>query len=62
MADRGWKRPFEDPIPLTDGEQLRTLGDAGSYIMALPAEAKAAPRWQAAAEALPCGTKPEGFD
>jgi hypothetical protein len=39
-------------IPLSDGVQLRTLGDAGSYIMALPPAAKATPQWQAAAEAL----------
>jgi hypothetical protein len=51
MAERGWKRPFEDPIPLSDGEQLRTLGEAGSYIMALPPQAKAAPQWQDAVEA-----------
>jgi hypothetical protein len=24
-ADRGWKRPFDDPIPLPRGRQLVTL-------------------------------------
>jgi hypothetical protein len=27
-ADRGWKRPFDDPIPLPRGRQLVTLDDA----------------------------------
>jgi hypothetical protein len=30
-TDRGWKRAFDDPIPLPDGE-LVTLEDAGKYI------------------------------
>src|SRR5271169_4138712 len=36
MADRGWKRPFEDPIPLPRGRQLVTLKDAADYITRLP--------------------------
>jgi hypothetical protein len=35
-ADRGWKRRFEDPIPLPRGRQLVTLRDAGNYIIKLP--------------------------
>src|SRR5258706_10732889 len=31
-ADRGWKRPFEDPIPLPRGRYLVPLEDAGKYI------------------------------
>jgi hypothetical protein len=27
MADRGWKRKFDDPIPLPRGRQLVTLED-----------------------------------
>ena len=27
----GWKRPFDDPIPLPGGRQLVTLLDAGKY-------------------------------
>jgi hypothetical protein len=34
-ADRGWKRPFDDPIPLPNGRQLLTLEDAGNYITKL---------------------------
>jgi len=32
VADRGWKRRFDDPIPLPRGRQLVTLEDAGKYI------------------------------
>jgi hypothetical protein len=28
-AANGWKRPFEEPIPLPHGRQLATLEDAG---------------------------------
>jgi hypothetical protein len=36
MADNGWQRKFEDPIPLPTGRQLVTLKDAADYIMKLP--------------------------
>jgi hypothetical protein len=36
MADAGWRRPFDDPIPLPSGRQLVTLKDAGNYITKLP--------------------------
>jgi hypothetical protein len=29
VANRGWKREFDDPIPLPSGRQLVTLKDAG---------------------------------
>jgi hypothetical protein len=32
----GWSRHFFDPIPAGDGGELRTLRDAGVYILALP--------------------------
>jgi hypothetical protein len=51
-ADRGWKRPFDDPIPLPRGRQLVTLEDAGNYITKLPKSEHEAPEWQAAMEAL----------
>jgi hypothetical protein len=35
-ADQGWKRRFDDPIPLPRGRQLVTLEDAGTYITKLP--------------------------
>jgi hypothetical protein len=34
----GWKRPFDDPIPLPGGRQLATLEDAAKYILKLPDE------------------------
>jgi hypothetical protein len=36
VADPGWQRPFDDPIPLPRGRQLVTLEDAAAYIMKLP--------------------------
>jgi hypothetical protein len=36
VADRGWKRAFDEPIPLPRGRQLITLEDAGTYITKLP--------------------------
>ena len=52
MADRGWKRSFDDPIPLPRGRQLVTLEDAGNYITELPEAVHEAKEWQAAMEAL----------
>jgi hypothetical protein len=33
---KGWSSPFDEPIPLPDGGELRTLLDAGRYVDALP--------------------------
>jgi hypothetical protein len=51
-SPKGWKRPFEDPIPLPDGRQLVILQDAADYIMKLSKAEQNAPEWQAATEAL----------
>jgi hypothetical protein len=51
-ADRGWKRRFDDPIPLPRGRQLVTLQDAGTYITKLPKAEHEAAEWLAAMEAL----------
>jgi hypothetical protein len=51
-SDRGWKRPFDDPIPLPRGRQLVTLEDAGKYITKLPKAEHATAEWQAATQAL----------
>ena len=48
----GWKRSFDDPIPLPRGRQLVTLQDAGNYITKLPKAEHEAAEWQAAMEAL----------
>jgi hypothetical protein len=34
-TERGWKRPFDEPIPLPRGRQLVTLEDAGNVMRAL---------------------------
>src|SRR6266480_8128086 len=52
VADRGWKRRFDDPIPLPRGRQLVTLEDAGNYITKLPKAEHEAAESQAAMEAL----------
>jgi hypothetical protein len=51
MSDRGWERPFDDPIKVGACE-LVTLRDAGEYIAALPKKEHDAPEWRAAMEAL----------
>jgi hypothetical protein len=35
-TQKGWSLHFDDPIPLPNGGQLRTLKDAADYIMTLP--------------------------
>jgi hypothetical protein len=52
MPDKGWQRPFDEPIPVPHGRQLVTLGDAATYITKLPNAEHTAPEWQAAMEAL----------
>jgi hypothetical protein len=52
ISGRGWKRPFDDPIPLHRGRQLLTLEEAGRYITKLPKAEHEAAEWQAAMEAL----------
>jgi hypothetical protein len=52
VADRGWKRRFDEPIPLPRSRRLVTLEDAGTYITMLPKAEHEAPEWQAAMEAL----------
>jgi hypothetical protein len=51
VAERGWKRPFDEPIPLPRGRQLVTLEDAGTYITKLPKAEHEAQEWLAATEA-----------
>ena len=52
MLDKGWRRRFEDPIPLPRGRQLVTLQDAADYILKLPKAEQNLKEWQAATEAL----------
>jgi hypothetical protein len=48
VADRGWKRPFDEPIPLPRGRSLLTLEDAARYIQKLPKKEQDLPHWQTA--------------
>jgi hypothetical protein len=52
VADRGWRRKFDDPIPLPRGRQLVTLEDAARYIQKLPKAEQHLEEWQTAVEAL----------
>ena len=52
MADKGWSRPFDDPIPLPRGRELVAPEDAGTYITKVPKAEHEAPEWQAAMQAL----------
>jgi hypothetical protein len=52
VADRGWKRRFDEPIPLPDGRRLVTLRHAAHFITKLPKAEHEAREWQAAMRAL----------
>jgi hypothetical protein len=52
MPNKGWSRWFNDPISLPDGDQLKTLGDAGNYIAKLPKRQHCSPEWLAAIQGL----------
>ena len=47
-----WSTPFDDPIGLRDGAELRTLQEAADFIMKLPEAEQQEPRWQIAIEML----------
>src|SRR6266700_8321596 len=51
-SPQGWKRPFDDPIPLPRGRQLVTLKDAANFIQKLPKAEQDLEEWQAAVEVL----------
>jgi hypothetical protein len=50
MAD--WSHLFDEPIPLSDGNSLRTLLDAGRFIEALPKAIHERPEWLTATRLL----------
>jgi len=52
MTERGWKRRFDVPIPLSRGRHFVTLEEAGTYVTKLPKAEHDAVEWQAAMEAL----------
>jgi hypothetical protein len=47
-----WSREFDEPIPLPDGGELRTLLDAGRYVDALPRSTHEREEWQAVMEVM----------
>ena len=47
-----WNRKFDKPITLPDGRAIRTLKEAGEYLLQLPKRKHDHPAVQAAAEAL----------
>ena len=52
VPDRGWKREFDEPIPLPNGRELVTLEDAGRYVDALPRSMHEREEWQTVMEVL----------
>jgi hypothetical protein len=50
---RFWNRTLDHPIEIEHGDQwLATLGDVGTFILALPETLKQQPSWQAATETV----------
>jgi hypothetical protein len=52
MGEKGWFRPFDDPIDLPRGRQLITLKDAADYIMKLPKAEQKLKEWRTATAIL----------
>ena len=52
VAELGWKRRFDEPIPLPRGRQLVALLDAGRYIQKRPEAEPQLEEWGNAVEAL----------
>ena len=47
-----WSRTFDEPIPLPDGGELRTLLDAGRYVDELPRSMHEREEWKTVMEVL----------
>jgi hypothetical protein len=48
----GWSRPLVRPVRLPGGMALKTLADAGAYILGLPEHIKQRKAWQSATDLL----------
>ena len=48
----GWEKRFQDPVPLPEGGELRTLREAGQYIEKLPKKTHDTPEWRTAIRIL----------
>jgi hypothetical protein len=52
MKPEGWDTPFDTPITLPKGRQLKTLRDAGNHLAGLSPRELRRPEWQRAAHDL----------
>ena len=52
MKPPDWSRPFDEPIVLPEGGELRTLLDAGRYVDKLPPDMHEREEWQTVMEVL----------
>jgi hypothetical protein len=48
----GWSRPLHKPVELPGGRTIKTLAEAGSYILDLPDHIKQRDSWQRAIDLL----------
>jgi hypothetical protein len=51
-ASAGWLRPLNKPVELPGGTTLKTLAEAGAYILDLPEKIKRRESWQRATDLL----------
>jgi hypothetical protein len=61
VANRGWKRSFDEPIPLPRGRQLVTLEDAGIYITKAASNHRGGDLMQVGPIGPSCGTQYHPF-
>jgi hypothetical protein len=60
MREKGWSRPFDDPIPLPGGAVLKTLKEAIAYrAKTVPKAEQDMPEVLAAAKILTCAAERE---
>jgi nitroreductase len=52
FGTHSWPRAFDEPIPLPDGGELRTLLVAGRYVDKLPRSMQEREEWQMVMEVL----------
>jgi hypothetical protein len=60
LAERGWSKPFEDPIVLPDGRELLTLKNAADCIMKLPKTEQKHEKWPTAISCLTMAAEGRG--
>ncbi len=55
-----WSLKFDEPIELANGKRLRTLRDAGEYVIALPQREAEEEHWQTAMACLLSASEKKG--